>query len=235
VVARPVVAGPPEDLLRRSDVSLLAPASFRASLTITTRGKAVGLQVWRSGESDLLVQFLGEADEGKFLLRREGVLYFIAPRARKPIRLNPSYRLSGAASLDEILGTRYAQAYTVVRSSPEGSGDAIVLHLQAVDPKAQFPVVRYVVERTTSRPTRVEFDLRGGKTARVVEFIRWAEGPRVHPARLRIRDELNPQATAEVDILSVEPRPVPAGLFDLADDSERRKLRPPAPDSSSQR
>lgn len=213
-----------EDILRRSDVSMLAPESFRASLTVTSKGKTVGLEVWRSGEENLLVRFLSPGDRGKFLLRREGVLYFIAPRAKKPIRLNPAYRLSGAASLDEILGTRYSKEYTVVGSTDEGNGALVALQLQAIDPKAPYPVARYVVDKASFRPTRTELVLPSGKTARIVDFLRWEERPRLHPGRLRIRDAINPKASAEVEILRVDPQPVPAGLFDLADDSERRKL-----------
>ena len=224
LVAWPAAAESPGDILRRSDVSLLAPESFRATLSVTARGKTVGLEVWRAGDANLLVRFLGPAERGKFLLRRDGVLYFIAPRAKKPIRLNPAYRLSGAAALDEILGTRYSQEYTVLGSTAEGNGDEIALDLEAINPKAPYPIVRYIVGKASYRPTRAEFHLPSGKTARVVEFLRWEERPRPHPSRLRIRDALNPKATAEVEIVRVEPQPVPSALFDLADDSERRKL-----------
>jgi len=214
----------PAELLRKSDVSLLAPESFRASLSVTSKGETTHLEVWRSRESNLLVRFLAPADRGKFLLRKDGILYFIAPRARNPVRLNSAYRLSGAASLDEILGTRYAKEYTVSGARDEAEGQRVSLRLEAIDPKSRYPVVRYVVDKKTDRPTRAEFDLPGGKTARVVEFLKWDEHPQVHPARLRIMDLLNPKASAEVEIVSVRPEPVPAGLFDVADDKERRKL-----------
>lgn len=222
VRASPTLAQSTDEVLRRSDVSTLAPDSFRASLTVTSRGQTLGFTVWRSGESRLLVQFLNPEDKGKFLLRRDAALYFIAPRAKKPIRLNGAYRLSGAASLDEILGTRYSKEYTVVRSSADGN--EIALHLAAIDPKAPYPLVSYIVDRASYRPTRSEFQLASGKTARIVEFLGWNGHPSLHPSRLRIIDTLNPKATADVEIVAVELQPVPADLFDLADDSGRRKL-----------
>jgi hypothetical protein len=100
----------------------------------------------------------------------------------------------------------------------------MTLRLAAKDPKAPYPIVRYVVDKTTYRPTRTEFQLPSGKTARIVEFLAWSERPSLHPSRLRIRDALNAKATAEVEIVAVEPQPVAPGLFDLTDDTERRKL-----------
>jgi Outer membrane lipoprotein-sorting protein len=219
-----VTAETPAEILRRSDVSLLAPDSFQASLTVTSKQATTRLRVWRAGDSNLLVEFLAPQERGKFLLRRGGALYFIAPRAKHPVRLNPAYRLSGVASLDEILGTRYAKEYTAAGATAEGNGDQIALHLEAIDRKARYPTVLYVVDKASYRPTRVEFHLQGGKTARVVEFLRWEEHPRLHPALLRIKDALNPQGSAEVEILRVRPQPVPEALFELADDQERRRL-----------
>jgi hypothetical protein len=220
-------AEPPEELLRRSDLSSIGPQSFRARLQITARSRTLELEVWRSGETKLLVRFLDPAEKGKFLLRREGSLYLIAPRAKKPVKLTPDYRLSGAASLDEILGTRYSREYVVVSESSEGpDADLVALELEARSPGASYPTVRYIVRRSTHRPARADLRLASGKTARIVDFLEWMEAPRPHPSRLRVSDALNPKATADVQITEVEERPVPEGLFDLADDSERRKLDP---------
>ncbi len=218
-------AEPPEELLRRSDLSSIGPQSFRSQLRITARGRTLALEVWRSGETKLLVRFLDPAEKGKFLLRREGSLYLIAPRAKKPVKLTPDYRLSGAASLDEILGTHYSREYNVVSEGPEGTdADLVALELAARAPGLAYPTVRYVVRRSTHRPTRADLRLASGKTARIVDFQEWAESPRPHPIRLRVSDALNPKATADVQITKVEELAVPEGLFDLADDSERRKL-----------
>lgn len=218
-------AEPPEELLRRSDLSSIGPQSFRARLRITARGRTLALEVWRSGETKLLVRFLDSAEKGRFLLRREGSLYLIAPRAKKPVKLTPDYRLSGAASLDEILGTHYSREYAVVSEGQEGTdADLVALELAARSPGPAYPTVRYVVRRSTHRPARADLRLASGKTARTVDFVEWAEAPRPHPSRLRVSDALNPKATADVQITEVEERAVPEGLFDLTDDAERRKL-----------
>jgi hypothetical protein len=215
-----------QDLLRQSDISLLAPESFRARLRVAGPDKPLSLEVWRSGDDKLLVRFLGPGEEGKFLLRLGKTLYFLSPRAKKPVKLDPAYRLSGAAALDEILGTRYSREYDVAgEEAVAGEGGPLVaFDLAARTDEAPFPRVRYVVSRATRKPVRAELGLSNGKTTRIVEFLEWEGAPRAHPRRLRVRDLLNTKASAEVDILEVEERTVPDALFDLSDPSARHGL-----------
>src|SRR5450631_4191659 len=95
----------PEDLLRRSDVGAFAPAAFRAHLTLTNpaQHESHEIDVWRSGDGKTLIRLLDPKERGKYLLRLDGEVWFIAPGARKPIHLSPSYRLYGGATLDEVL------------------------------------------------------------------------------------------------------------------------------------
>jgi hypothetical protein len=212
------------DLLARSDVSTLAPASFRARLTLTpTKGDPLDLEVWRAGETKTLVRFLGRKDRGKYLLRLDDALYFLSPKAKKPVKLDPAYRV-GAVSLDEMLGTRYSRDYEIVGVSLEQDGALVDLELRALGPNAPWPKVLYVVERATRRPVRAEFYARSGRKTGAVEFLEWSTAKRLRPKRLRVEDAVRKSASADVLITEVDERPVPNGLFDKDDPSERRKL-----------
>ena len=214
----------PEDLLSRSDVGALAPESFRSRMRLTAGHKPpLEVEVWRKGEARTLVRLLGPKEQGKYLLRLGGVLWFLAPGARKPVRLNPSYRLRGSATLDDVLGLQYARDYRVGGSTEIGDG-LVALDLVARGPGAVYPAVRYVVRRSTFRPMRAEYRLPSGKVATIVEFEQWNEGRRPYARRLLVRDALHGGTATTVDVLEVEERPVPDGLFDLADPSARRRL-----------
>jgi outer membrane lipoprotein-sorting protein len=214
----------PEDLLRRTDVGALAPESFRSRMRLTAGDKApLEVEVWRKGESRTLVRLLGPQERGKYLLRLGSALWFLSPGAKKPVRLNPSYRLRGSATLDDVLGLQYARDYRVSTASDE-EGGLVALDLVAREPTAIYPAVRYVVSRTTLRPVRAEYRLPSGKVATIVEFAQWSDGRRPYASRLLIRDALHGGATTAVDVLEVEERPVPDGLFDLADPAARRRL-----------
>jgi outer membrane lipoprotein-sorting protein len=217
------------DILKKSDVATLAPESFRARLRITAFGEQpapMDVEVWRSGESKSLVRFLGPKEKGKFLLRLDGVVWFLAPGARKPVKVSPAHRLRGSASLDDILGTRYGRDYVIeaATETEEPGGALVVLDLAARSTRAPYPRIRYFVRRATERPVRVEHLLPSGKTSSIVEFLEWEEGSRPVVRRLVLTDRLRSGLRTEVTLLEWEERKIPDGLFDPGDPTERQKL-----------
>jgi len=217
------------EILAKSDVATLAPESFRARLRITAlsgRPDPMDIEVWRSRGSKSLVRFLGPKEKGKYLLRLDGVVWFLAPGARKPVKVSPARRLRGSASLDDILGIRYGRDYVVEGATRTGEAEdpLVVLDLVAKSPRAPYPKVRYFVRRATDRPIRAEYLLPSGKTSSVVEFLEWEEGSRPVVRRLVLTDRLRSGLRTEVTLLDMEERKIPDGLFDLRDPTERNKI-----------
>jgi len=221
----------PEELLRKTDLGALAPESFRSRMRLTAGERPpLEVEVWRKGEAQTLVRLLGAKERGKYLLRLGPVLWFLAPGAKKPVRLSPAYRLRGSATLDDVLGLQYARDYEVA-SAQDLEGGLVALELAARGPGALYPAIRYVVSPATLRPVRAEYRLPSGKVATIVEFARWSTGRRPHATRLIVRDALHGGAATAVDVLEVEERAVPEGLFDLADGAARQRLElAPTPD-----
>ena len=214
----------PEELLRKTDLGALAPESFRSRMRLTAGDKPpLEVEVWRKGEARTLVRLLGAKERGKYLLRLGPVLWFLAPGAKKPVRLSPAYRVRGSATLDDVLGLHYARDYEVV-SAQDLDGGLVALDLAARVPAALYPAVRYVVSPATLRPVRAEYRLPSGKVATIVEFAQWSTGRRPHATRLVVRDALHGGAATAVEVLEVEERTVPDGLFDLADGAARQRL-----------
>jgi len=233
VVPRDAVGSAPataehEALLRKADVGSAAPPSFRAVLLLTPQGRpeAAQLEVWRSSDERTLVRFLDPRERGKYLLYTEGELWFLAPGAQKPVKLPPSFRIRGAATLDDILGRHYSRDYrirSVGESSQSGHG-RVTFDLEPRAEKAPFASILYVVDAASARPERAEFRLRSGRLATVLEFDEWSPGARLVPRRFTLRDALRGGSAIEVEVVRLEAREVPAGLFDRQDGSERRRL-----------
>ncbi len=225
VVGRSAAAESPEHLLRTSDVAAAAPQAFRAVLRVTADKKAIELEVWRSGDNRTLVRFLGPKERGKYLVRLEDRLWFLSPGAKKPVKLAPSYKLKGSASLDDLLGIRYSRDYQIVsfREEQDASGVLAIFDLRAKG-RALYPQVRYLVRTADARPERAEYKLASGKLASVLEFAEWDEARPARFKRLVFRDALRNGAVTEVELVEMEERTVPAGLFDLEDSSERVRL-----------
>jgi hypothetical protein len=214
------------DLLRRSDVAANEPASFRSRILLQGPGQEapVEIEVWRERPSRTLVRFLGAKHRGKYLLYLQDGVFFLAPGAREPVKLPRSFRLHGSATLDQVLGLRYSRDFSISRAEPSEDGAHVSFELQARDAKTQYPRVRYVVERRTARPTRAELLLKGGKLATSVEFAAWSPGVPLRPLRLVLRDHLRGGAATRVELLELEERNVPEGLFSLSDGAARRRL-----------
>jgi hypothetical protein len=217
------------EILKKSDVAALAPASFRARFRIAAVDGQAGpmdVEVWRSGESKSLVRFLGPKENGKYILRLEDGVWFLAPGARKPVKMSPAHRLRGGASLDDILGIHYGRDYVIegAAETVEAAGPLVVLDLVARRPNAPYPRVRYFVRRSTDRPVRAEYLLKSGKTSSVAEFLDWEEGSRPVVRKLVLTDRLGSGLRTDVTLLEMEARTAPEGLFDLRDPTERKKL-----------
>ncbi len=211
------------ELLRRSDVAANGPASFRSRILLqdSATPDSVEIEVWRDRESRTLVRFLGAQHRGKYLLYLEQGVFFLAPGAREPVKLPRSFRLHGSATLDNVLGLRYSRDFSIESATADADGTHVVFELRARDAHAQYPQVRYVVERATAHPTRAELRLKGGKLATTIEFAAWA---RTRPLRLVLRDELRGGRETRIELLSLEERSVPEALFSLSDASARRRL-----------
>jgi hypothetical protein len=215
-----------QELLARSDIAAAAPPSFRTEMRLTASGRPepAEIEVWRAG-GRTLVRFLGAAQRGKYLLYAEPALWFIAPGAKKPVKLPRSFRLQGSATLDDILGLRYSRDYEVARAEPDRDalGPLLRLHLVGVAPGLPYPEARYVVREEQGRPLSIELRVKSGKPATSIEFVEWFPGPRLRPRLFVLTDRLR-GGTTRVEVLSFEERSVPKGLFDLASAAERRKL-----------
>ena len=218
----------PDDLLRRSDVGAFVPASFRAHLILTNPAQhgPHEIEVWRSGEGKTLIRLLDPKERGKYLLRLDGQVWFIAPGAKKPIHLSPSYRLYGGATLDEVLGLRLARTYNVANVSQASDPDGVlaVFELRAKSEDALFSQVRYVVREATARPVSATYRLRSGREATAVAFFDWNDRGPVYARRIVVTDMLRKGSITDVEVRDLQERPIPEGLFSLDDASARRAL-----------
>jgi hypothetical protein len=221
---------PFEELLERSDVGGFAPSTFRARLALQREGQepANEIELWRSGSTRTLVRLLNEDDRGKYLLRLGTDLWFIAPRVSKPVRLNPSHRIYGAATIDVILGLRLFENYRIVETtvSQDSQGGVVVFDLAAQSESIQFSSVRYVVRRDTELPVSALYRLASGRPAVMVEFSSWAgaRNDQRYAKEIQVRDLLRQESPTKISVLDFEIRDVPADLFELTNSDSRRAL-----------
>lgn len=230
-VWRPVVAvqaQSPDALLRRADVGAFVPPSFRARLTFSQDGDddRREMELWRSGADRTLVRLLGPKERGKYLLRLGPVLWFLAPGARDPVKLSPSHRIYGAATVDLLLGLRLSDDYRITGTSsiPSEAGPLVVFELEGASERLQFASVRYTVDPRTARPVTALYRVRSGREAVRLDFLDWSGDGGRYARRIEVRDRLRKDALTRIEVVDYEERAVPEGLFVLGDDTARRAL-----------
>lgn len=218
-----------EALLRRGDVGAFVPGTFRARLSLS-RGAEVAteVEIWRGGADRTLLRFLAEKERGKFLLRRGSDLWLLVPTASKPVRLGPSHRIYGAATIDVLFTLRLADDYRIesVESTPSAEGPLTTFELRARDNARQYAQVRYVVHAATAMPVSALYRLRSGREATLIRFREWSADRRY--ARLvEVVDLLRKGAATRIEVTAFVERAVPDGLFDLGDNTARQSLDRP--------
>jgi hypothetical protein len=224
-------------LLRRSDVGGFAPIAGRIRLSMRqenapgatdSKPSAVSeVELWRSGADRTLVRFLDPKERGKYLLRLGADLWFIAPGAKNPVRLSPTHRVYGAATIDVLLGMHLADNYRIAGTAPGSTpAGAVVFDLQAKSEQQPFASVRYTVQAATERPVSALYRLRSGRDATLIEFFEWTGGARgpSHAKRIVVHDLLRKGAHTRIETMEFEERAVPEALFDLKDPTARRAL-----------
>jgi hypothetical protein len=232
--ASALAALPPTDadraLLAASDPFKDAPTELRLELLFSAgaSGTRVPIELWRKGDELALVRFLAEKDRGKYVVRREGSFHFLAPGAKKAVKLAPALSPAGGAALDDLLAVKPSRDYTIASVESVNTLATFDLVARPNGPPLRVPKVRWVADRTTRLPVRAEFRDSADRVLRLIEFKGWRKGKRLEPERLVAKEIARGGLPLDVEIVRYEPREVPLALFDLVDGAARAALPFPA-------
>jgi hypothetical protein len=231
VAVAPVAAAdtPPDAarLLVASDPFAATPEELRVLLIFSTATSSarVPIELWRKGHQLSLIRFLARKDRGKFVIRRDGEFYFLTPGTKRPVRLAPALAPAGGAALDALLSVRPSRDYTIESATDDGG--LVTYDLVARPAAAGAPRLRWVVDRARRVPVRAEFRSAEGRVERLVEFKRWRDAARLEPETIVAKEIARGGLPLTVEFLEVEPRTVPAELFELQNDAARAELPEP--------
>lgn len=156
--------------LEEFDASRLNVLEGKISLEIKTykknRTKERVYDVYRN-ENNSLIAFLHTSERGNVVLNYRDNLYIKTPRARA-VRVTPIQRLSGDASIGDVLELEFAKSYEIEKSDKES------LTLKAKSNKSTYSkVVLYLKNRKIVRGDLFSFS---GKLLKKVEYIYNSEG-----------------------------------------------------------
>lgn len=225
----PQAGGEERALLARTNLFSSVPERFHATLLASRPDwmRPLRVEVWRGGRDRMLARVLDSGQAGRFFLQLGAEHYLIAPGARQPVKLGPGVAAAGPVFFEHLLGVDVERDFDLERIEP---GERIVtFHLVARAGSAAAratPRARWVVDRIRSLPVRLDVVLADGRTARVVEFERFADPRTLVPSRLTVKDLLRGGLPLVVEVERLEPGSVPDGLFSLVDPAARLQLPP---------
>jgi outer membrane lipoprotein-sorting protein len=125
-----------------------------------------------------LIRFAQPArDAGKMVLLDTHAFWFYDPASKASVRISPQQRLTGQASIADVLNVNLAMDYTAATTGQETIQDADHkdrvcdhLDLTASNPLASYNHIEYWVERGTHYPIKAKFYSDSGRLLKILYY-----------------------------------------------------------------
>mgnify|MGYP000261967016 CR=1 FL=1 len=188
-------------------------ARTRDSSGVEARSYSVAFQ----DQVNTLVAFNSPpTNEDDLVLMSGDDIWFYAQDTRKPIRITPMQRLSGAVSYGDIARLSWSHDYDVVTMAEDTLGGEPVtkLDLEAKTRGATYQAITVWTEQTTYRPLKAEVYLASGKHFKTMTFTDFAmvEGKEIN-TEMTIVDHLNSDGSSQLTFSDIASRSWPNRLF----------------------
>lgn len=160
-----------------------------------------------------------DADKGKVLLDTAAEVWFLAPKAKTPIRMS-AQQFQAKAFLGEILGTSQEADYDIEAEADETVQDAsrkevICYHLK-LTPKSPSStgLVEYWVDKQLLQPVKAQFASAQGKIQRTLYYAAYASVlGELRPTRLLVVSNTEQGHITDIKISNVRRAEWKAGMF----------------------
>ena len=168
------------------------------------------LELLDDGVSRAIVTFMDGPQKGQRVLATDKEVWFFAPRTRRAIRLSPSQRLLGQASVGDVTRLRLSRDYDVVDVATVGD-KRLALTLTAKSETATYAGIELVVNPEDGHPLTASYKSRSGKTLKSAEFeqVDRVNG-QIRRVVTRIDDPLKSGAYTRITLISETPVDRPA-------------------------
>jgi outer membrane lipoprotein-sorting protein len=146
-------------------------------------------------------------DVGKMVLLGGTTLWFYDPASKDSVRISPQQRLTGQASIGDVLTVNLAIDYTATLLGSEAIEDAGKqqrqcwhLDLKPATPTATYNRVEYWVEQGTYDPIKAKFYSDSGRLLKILYYRNYVQRlDRVRPTQAVIIDAVDSSLVTIVD------------------------------------
>lgn len=169
------------------------------------------------GDAKALVRFVSPVrDKGKALLSDMDKMWYYAPDLRRPIPISRQQRLLGQVSNGDVVAADFDYAYisTLIGEEPCGKSVCYKLSLKRRWNWVAYPAITYWVEKTTSRPYRVDFLSTENVVIKRSLYNDYQQilGA-MRPTKITVQDVLRKDAYTTMKYTDVRPESLPESQF----------------------
>jgi outer membrane lipoprotein-sorting protein len=213
-----VVAVPPsaDAIVARADAVRNPAQSYVMNVRITSSERPDEPSLFEVSIKDndkTLVRTLEPTrDRGRNLLMLGEQMWAYVPNLERAIRVSLAQKLTGDAANGDISRMRWSGDYA---ARLEGETDAEwTLLLTASKPNLTYDRLRVQVDKATFRPRRAEFLTAGDKVLKTAVYGGYKPiAGDVRPTEIVIADALRADRQSRIEIVSMQPKPLPGTLF----------------------
>jgi hypothetical protein len=159
-----------------------------------------------------LVLMRSPAEQGQKMLMLGDDYWLLMPGSQRPLRITPSQKLLGDASVGDIATLSWSDDYTGTQlgDEPCGSETCIRLSLQARRKGVSYTRIELWLGQPRHQPVKAELYVQSDKLAKHASFVMDHPTAPKQVAEMVLQDQLSNHKETRVRYLGRQPRSVPA-------------------------
>jgi outer membrane lipoprotein-sorting protein len=169
----------PTEILKKAELQRVPWKSMSLSAFILNNNIEYEYRVFYDDRKTLIAYMKPDLERGNLLLMKNEDLWFYVKRTKRPIRITPIQRLSGATSFGDLARLDWSVDYSIEKMT-EGKDtingrktDIYMFDLKAKTKSATYQRIKLTIDKINYRPLYSEVYLISGKLYKTLIFTKY--------------------------------------------------------------
>lgn len=211
----------PVEILKKAELQRVPWNSMSLSAYINNKGIEHQYKVFYDNRKTLIAYMKPNIEKGNLLLMKNDDLWFYVKRTKRPIRITPIQRLSGATSYGDLARLDWSVDYSIekmieVSETIEGiETDIYIFSLKAKTKSATYQKINLKIDKSNYRPLYSEVYLTSGKLYKTLVFTKYEKiKGKFLNTQIKFIDNFSKGKESIVDFKNIkEEKKIPARYF----------------------
>ena len=169
----------PSEILKKAELHRVPWKSMSLSAFILNKNIEYEYRVFYDDRKTLIAYMKPDLERGNLLLMKNEDLWFYVKRTKRPIRITPIQRLSGATSFGDLARLDWSVDYSIEKMT-EGKDtidgvetDIYMFDLKTKTKSATYQKIKLTINKINHRPLYSEVYLTSGKLYKTLIFTKY--------------------------------------------------------------